>query len=181
MRSFWCTEKKKFMEIYQCSYSDSYYFNYVHKAHSPDAPGISKNASGTVSIPLKKGCLWLQAINLVSPKKVKAWGGRFTEARGMPVSAQARHSQKCFGPHRHSPKKINLSPPKRVKARGNGSLRLEACPEEGHTRSDPYRCALSTGLVQLGNSVTTNSVYLFVATRQDLTQGQKPEGRLKWG
>ena len=52
-------------------------------------------------------------------------------------------SQICLGPCRHSLKKgrlrrqaINLTPPRRVKACGDGPLRLKVCPETGHTRLD---------------------------------------------
>ena len=47
---------------------------------------------------------------------------------------------------------INLTPPRKVKAWGDGPMRLEMCPETWHTRSDPCRwyhgrpkCVPSTG------------------------------------
>ena len=49
----------------------------------PDTPGITKNASGPVGIPLKKGRLRLQAINLTTPRRVKAWETPPPVARGM--------------------------------------------------------------------------------------------------
>ena len=44
------------------------------QSRSPDAPGIPKNATGPVSIPLKQGRPRCQAINLTPPRRVKAWG-----------------------------------------------------------------------------------------------------------
>ena len=44
------------------------------QGRSPHAPGIPPNTSGPAGIPLKKGCLRLQVINLTPPRRVKAWG-----------------------------------------------------------------------------------------------------------
>ena len=41
---------------------------------SPGAPVGSKNALGPVGIPLKRGNLKHQAINIVPPRRVRAWG-----------------------------------------------------------------------------------------------------------
>ena len=73
-----------------------------------------------------------------------------------PKSTCGRRFQKCLGPRRHSPKKgrlrrqaINLTTPRRVKAWGDGPLRLEDVsqgtpwptdrppPQPEHTRPDP--------------------------------------------
>ena len=47
----------------------------VNKSYSPDMPGGSKNASRTCQHSPKMGHLRRQAINLVSPRRVRAWWG----------------------------------------------------------------------------------------------------------
>ena len=82
---------------------------------------------------------------------------------------------------------INPTPPKRVKAWGKGPLRPEVMyPVVEHTR--PNRAARNHSRSRAPHHRTQENarqgraLYLSLPpTRHDLTQGQKPEGRLKWG
>ena len=80
---------------------------------------------------------------------------------------------------------INPTPPKRVKACGDGPLRPEVMyPVVEHTRTDCAARNHSRSRAphhRTQKSAKKRAKYLSLPpTRQDLTQGQKPEGRLKW-
>ena len=70
-----------------------------------------------------------------------------------PKPRRTQHSQKCLEPCQHSPKKgclkhqvINLTPPRRVKAWGDGPLRLKVCQVTRHARPD--LCCWHHGLLK---------------------------------
>ena len=71
---------------------------------------------------------------LTAPPNGQVWHKVFFKVGpgSEPELTRARRLQKCLGPRRHSPKEghlrrpaINLTPPKRVKVWGDGSLKLE--------------------------------------------------------